>query len=341
MITKNSEDRIERTLKSVNGLVDEIIVVDTGSSDNTREIASEYGKVFDFEWVDDFSKARNYAYSKATGDWILNLDDDETVSEIDFDKIKEFVSNSDDLGFYLEQRNYTNEPGNNGWVSSKDDKYKESKIAYGYVPQIIVRLFKNDKRIRSIGVIHDSVVQSIEQLGTLGKIDAVIHHYGTLERNREKTLRYIEIEKKNIRDDYYQEFQIGVQYASIGMINESISHFTRSLQLNQDFYLTWLELGLIFIKLGKVLESKPLILQSLRLNNNEMALNTLGIIEAYDGKMEEALDYFKRAIEMNPKNADFYFNAGQALKKLENKDEAKEMFVKAMYLNPLYKDKIK
>ncbi|NBI29358.1 tetratricopeptide repeat-containing glycosyltransferase family 2 protein [Chengkuizengella marina] len=82
MIVKNEEEVLGRCLSSVTDFVDEIIIVDTGSSDRTKEIAKQYtDKIYDFEWVDDFSKARNFSFSKATKDYIMWLDADDIVPE--------------------------------------------------------------------------------------------------------------------------------------------------------------------------------------------------------------------------------------------------------------------
>lgn len=90
MIVKNEEDVISRCLASVKDIVDEIIVVDTGSNDKTKEIARSYtDKIFDFKWIDDFSAARNYAFSKATKDFILWLDADDIILEEDIIKFKQ------------------------------------------------------------------------------------------------------------------------------------------------------------------------------------------------------------------------------------------------------------
>lgn len=84
MIVKNEEDVLGRALKSVQGIADEIIIVDTGSTDSTKEIASSYtNKIYDFEWCDDFSKARNYSFSKATKDYCMWLDADDVILEED------------------------------------------------------------------------------------------------------------------------------------------------------------------------------------------------------------------------------------------------------------------
>lgn len=82
MIVKNEEKILERCLSCLADLMDEIIVVDTGSTDRTKEIAARYtDKIYDFEWINDFSAARNFAFSKATGDYIYSADADEVLDE--------------------------------------------------------------------------------------------------------------------------------------------------------------------------------------------------------------------------------------------------------------------
>lgn len=84
MIVKNEEEVLDRCLSSVRDLVDEIVIVDTGSTDDTKRIAHRYtDRVYDFEWIDDFSAARNYSFSLATQEYILWLDADDTLRERD------------------------------------------------------------------------------------------------------------------------------------------------------------------------------------------------------------------------------------------------------------------
>ena len=100
MIVRNEESYLPECLESVADVVNEIIIVDTGSTDNTKKIAESFGAtVFDFTWVDDFSKARNYSLSKASNDWILYLDADE---RLDKNSINELV----ELSF--QKRNFSN-----------------------------------------------------------------------------------------------------------------------------------------------------------------------------------------------------------------------------------------
>ena len=88
MITKNESDKLDRCLAAVKDLPLEIIVVDTGSTDNSIEVARKYTEhVYHFDWISDFAAARNFSVSKATNDWILVLDTDEYVTSVDMEAI--------------------------------------------------------------------------------------------------------------------------------------------------------------------------------------------------------------------------------------------------------------
>jgi glycosyltransferase involved in cell wall biosynthesis len=81
IIARDNEHTIGQTLEGVKSFIDEIIVVDTGSLDKTKEVAESYGAItYDFEWIDDFAAARNFAFSKATGDWIMWLDTGDIIT---------------------------------------------------------------------------------------------------------------------------------------------------------------------------------------------------------------------------------------------------------------------
>ena len=137
MIVKNEERNLVRCLSSVKSAVDEMIVVDTGSTDRTKELAAAFGaKVFDFDWDEDFSSARNFSLSKATGDWILVIDADETVSSRDHETIRDFIQKSPagTGGYYLTTRNYVIEPNTAGWVAN-DGSYRDEEAGNWLVSQ--------------------------------------------------------------------------------------------------------------------------------------------------------------------------------------------------------------
>ena len=94
MIVRNEEKVLARCLNNVKGIADEIIVVDTGSTDATKRIAKRFtNKVYNFRWIDDFSKARNFSFSKATCDYILWLDADDVITEDNRKKLLELKRN--------------------------------------------------------------------------------------------------------------------------------------------------------------------------------------------------------------------------------------------------------
>ena len=89
MIVRNNEATLERTLKSAKPFVDQIVVVDTGSTDRTRDIALEYGaEVYDFVWQDDFSVARNFALDQTTGEWVMWLDAGDVIPPQSIERFK-------------------------------------------------------------------------------------------------------------------------------------------------------------------------------------------------------------------------------------------------------------
>lgn len=143
MIVKNEERVLRRCLESVKELMDEIIIVDTGSTDGTKKIASEYtDKIYDFKWIDDFSAARNFSFSKATKDYIYVADADEVLDSenfLEFMKIKECMMDE----IEIVQMKYINENADNNLQNSRTE----------YRP----KLFKRLRTFTWIDPIHETV----------------------------------------------------------------------------------------------------------------------------------------------------------------------------------------
>lgn len=115
MIVKNEEEVLSGCLESVQEICDEMIIIDTGSTDNTKKIAQQYTqKVYDYKWVDDFSAARNFAFSKATKDFIFWLDADDIVFDKEQQKLKELKNKLDpridavSMNYILQHDDYGN-----------------------------------------------------------------------------------------------------------------------------------------------------------------------------------------------------------------------------------------
>ena len=113
MIVKDAEATLRACLASVDDLVDEMIVVDTGSTDSTRAVATRAGAaLFDFAWVDDFSAARNESIRHATGDWIFWLDADEQLDEINREKLRVVFAGlkHENAAYLMQQLSVTDDP---------------------------------------------------------------------------------------------------------------------------------------------------------------------------------------------------------------------------------------
>jgi len=176
MIVKDEEASLKECLSPIKDLLDEIIIVDTGSSDRTKDIAKSFtDKVYSFKWSDDFSSARNLSISRASKSWILVLDPDENISKHDLIKIKGILSSCKDkdiLGYRLIQNSY-----HDGRVISVRG---------------ICRVFRNAPEIRFDYPIHETVRESIKKLGgRIGKTGIAIRHHPKL--SREKTRYYLQL----------------------------------------------------------------------------------------------------------------------------------------------------
>jgi len=171
---KNSKD-FSRDIKKY---VDEIIIVDTGSKDGSKEIAKKFtSKVYSFKWCDDFSKARNFCISKASKKWILWLDPDEEISLDDLKKIRELCRDKKYLGYRFIQETVVN----------------KKKYVCG-----ICKLFRNNKGIKFIYPVHESVMPCIKKIGgRIGKCSIVIKHKSKYDL--EKAKYYLKLIKKKAK----------------------------------------------------------------------------------------------------------------------------------------------
>ncbi len=212
MIAKNEATRIAQCLDSVLALEPELIVVDTGSSDTTREIAASYAARiagFDFSFV-DFSAARNRALTLARGSWILVLDADEQLDQASIPLIHQLVTKGDNSGYYFERLNHAR-------------GQKAPTVDHA------VRLFPNRPDYRYRGRVHETIDASIlEAGGKLLQTPIQIHHdFGADPEARwKRNLWYIAILKEEIAanpTDLSRLDFLAAEYHQLGMFDEAAS----------------------------------------------------------------------------------------------------------------------
>ena len=247
MIVKDEEKHLDNCLNSIKDLADEIIIIDTGSKDRTKEIAKRFtSKVFDFKWNGDFSEARNLAISHATKNWILSIDADESISKNEHYKIrKTFDQNPEADAFFLNYRTYTNEIGVMDWKSSNDDKYRESKKAFGYYTDKVLRIFRNRKDFFFEGRIHETPHNSIKIAGGRGyDMNVVLHHFGDIDKVRllNKKEKYIDSLKERIEKKDFSEkgenhvyFEMARELIKLKKTDEAIYYLEKAIEIKEKF----------------------------------------------------------------------------------------------------------
>ncbi|GAA0767742.1 hypothetical protein GCM10008908_07170 [Clostridium subterminale] len=224
MIVKNEEENIEKCLKSMIPLINEdsieLIIVDTGSTDKTVDICKKYTKhVYNKQWNDDFSEARNYSISIAKGEYIFIQDADQTIDEKSIDRLINLFKNKGYRNYntiYIKLRNYLNE---------KLDKFSELRFPL---------IFKNDGDFKYTGAVHNQPIFKKPIMYS----DIQINHYGYI-MNEEKRLakfnRTATILKKELErepDNYYYRFQLAKSYNSIGDYNNAM--------IQVDYYMKYI-----------------------------------------------------------------------------------------------------
>ena len=204
MIMRDNAAVLPRCLDSVRGLVNEIIIVDTGSVDNSIEVARAYGaKILVDPWQEDFARPRNIGLKQATGQWILVLDPDEVIRKADHDKIRALTTNKVFKAFWVTTRNYAYNTGEAGYRACGGDPDPAGTYP-GYIPSTKTRIFKNGLGIVFKGCWHELVdwyliAQKIRVLQT----DLYVHHwphesFGQIRK--EKAEMYLRMGEKKVRE---------------------------------------------------------------------------------------------------------------------------------------------
>jgi O-antigen biosynthesis protein len=251
MIVKNEEKDLARCLRSAKPVVHEMVIVDTGSSDRTRQIATVFGaRVLDFEWTDDFSKARNVSLAQATGNWILILDADEVLSPDTHDAFRSLVRGrpTQPVAYSIRTRNYTHNPNTIGWIANRNEFPEEE--GSGWFPSDKVRLFPNDARIIFANSVHELVEPSLIEAGVkIKSCPAIpIHHFGHLQevKTTDKNRAYFDLGLKKLkknRRNLSALKELAIQSAHVGNHEEALRLWKEFSTLQPNSAEAFLNLG--------------------------------------------------------------------------------------------------
>ncbi|MCM3173887.1 glycosyltransferase [Paenibacillus sp. MER 99-2] len=217
MIVKDEEQWLPQCLDSVQAAVDEIIIVDTGSSDRSVAIAKSYGAmVVHLAWSDDFAAARNAGLARASGDWILFLDADEALDQAAQEQIRSWTAVSGCDGLFLNIHNYTGSGEQGATVNP------------------VLRLFRNAPEHRFEGRIHEQIAAAIcrrNPEAAFHLTDMIIHHYGyqtAVVEHKDKVNRNLRLLEQAVKEEPEQPFHhynLGVEYLRVGEAEQALKTF--------------------------------------------------------------------------------------------------------------------
>jgi hypothetical protein len=217
LIVRDEEAVLEDCLRSLAGVVDEIVVVDTGSKDSSPEIARRHGaRVSHHEWHDNFAEARNVSLDRATGKWLLYIDADERVVDTDRASLEATLSDANEIAFRVLLRPF-----------SSMTPYRE------------YRLWRNDPRIRFDGRMHERVVPAIYRAAfqdgrPIGDIDLFLEHIGYEGDQTRKHLRNLPLLRQFLEEDPEHLFalhHLATVLEALGQDDEVDALFERAISI--------------------------------------------------------------------------------------------------------------
>jgi glycosyltransferase involved in cell wall biosynthesis/predicted Zn-dependent protease len=321
MIVKNETEHLARCLKSVKPVVDEIIVVDTGSTDHTPGIAKAFGaKVFSIEWQRDFAAARNHAIGRASGAFILIVDADEMLSCQDYEAFKNVIREaaSSTAAYSIVTRNYTHLMNPIGWVPN-DGRYAHEEAGSGWCPSQKVRLFPNDPRFRFEFPVHEIVGPSLQRAGLPIRTCTIpIHHYGKLDtqQNRKKNEAYFNIGLKKLnelQDDTTALYELAVQAVELERYREARDLWQHYIQLDPGTPIAFISLGTVYEKLGNYRQALAAAKQAVKLDPElKEAHHNCALAELFTGDAPAAINRLEQLLKRVPAYAAAQFKLAAA-----------------------------
>ncbi|MCR1951675.1 MULTISPECIES: glycosyltransferase [unclassified Clostridium] len=227
IIARNEEENLSRCLKSVKSIADEIILIDTGSTDNTINIAQEFNaQVIKFPWNDNFSSARNKALEIASKDWILCIDCDEALDNTQVSKLKNVLNDSLYLGFRLKLINI---------IDNKP-----------YKGEYLLRIIKNNSGFYFSGRINEKLNNSLyndSYLNQILNLEFILYNFGydynekqltdRCNRNLSIYLSYADKEK-----NYLYYYNIANEYFLLNKYTIAINNYIKAIELNDNYYIS-------------------------------------------------------------------------------------------------------
>jgi tetratricopeptide (TPR) repeat protein len=274
MIVRDAAGSLGACLESVQPVVNEICIADTGSTDATLEIAKRFGaRVLSIPWTNNFAEARNRALQDVATDWVLSLDADEQLDAQAPRQIRELLSKNSVAGCAVAIRNYVLSLDERVWdrPATPNDGLLPSAAKYpAFVEHENIRLFRRDPDIYFVGRVHESVGPRLQELRrTIVAANFCIHHFGLAadaETRARKNSLYRELGRQKIHEmpDNAQAFlELGiVELDNFRNLSEALALFQRACELNPRLGIAWFFAGVTLVKLERCYEALEALAQA-------------------------------------------------------------------------------
>lgn len=298
MIVKNEQDNIQECLASALPVVKEIIVVDTGSEDNTITMAEEMGaRVFRFKWKDDFAEARNESLKYATGDYIIFLDADERLDKSSYEFFNKLKKDRQPTAYYAKIINLT-------------DKNNINSAAVHYS----TRLWTNLPGFKFKNRIHENLIfDSHKSKPRRGVSNISIVHRGYLEdsmasrKKFERNLRLLQTAIKEEPHNSFHSYNLGVQYKAMGLPQKAVEYFIEMEKKQESGRPSYLSFGFsalssCYWSLQRYNEAAAAARKALNINPDlKDAYYNLALAQIALNQFKEAIDNFNQVLNQKEK----------------------------------------
>ncbi|MFD2672680.1 glycosyltransferase [Marinicrinis sediminis] len=353
MIVKNEERMLEQCLQSAAEVVDEMIIVDTGSTDRTVDIASSFNaRVIDFPWTHHFAEARNAGIREASSDWILWMDADEELDTETTPLIKPMLGSSQKDVLSVELINY---------FGKERNPYKTFRMAHP-------RIFRNHMNLSFTGAIHEMLDLSSrykpdEVKDVVGTLPVKLYHYGYLDQivaskqKHERNVKLLEEQLQQRPDDGWLYYHLASEYyrvkdfaASFTHINQSILRFIMQGQTPPS--LVYKLKYSILVSTASFDGASSGIEKAVQLYPDYVDLQFYrAVIYLYTDQVKKAIEVFDLCLELGDDHLQYlcqhglgsfqaYYYRGLAYEKLGQQKEALESYEAALQLYPTFEEAI-
>lgn len=330
IIGKNEEKVLDKCLSALMPFGYEIIFIDTGSTDQTKHIALQYTeKVYDFEWINDFSAARNYSISKATYEYILVVDCDEVITEINQSELENYVKNHETGVGRLYRINEFERAGDGFTAGERVGRFF-SKALYEYN-----------------GTIHEQVVRKDKKEVDYYNIPVKMIHSGydgNKEIRKTKTERNIRLLKKELEKnskDTYILYQLGKSYYMEEDYDTALYYFEQALSLDMNPHLEYVQNLVETYGYALIQTQKYDVALGLEGVYDDFAVSAdfiflMGLIYMYNGMFDDAISEFLKATKQKIYKVEgvnsyrAFYNVGVIYECTGHIEEAKVYYKKAL-----------